>query len=230
MDAIGNPIVNLSLSASGGEGGRSVVWGLLRRHLWYHEAMNEFVDVPITRLLQEWRMGDDGAMDRIAPLIYRELRARAGFHLHGERANHTLSSTDLVHEAYLRMVGQRDRNFKNRLHFFSLASKVMRDVLIQYARSRKARKRGGDCVVFAPENLDQFGDGDPSGLVEDLAEAVEALSQLDGRKAWIVEMHYFAGLEVKDIAQVLSLGTATVKRDLHFSRSWLRKFMEEQRV
>jgi len=195
--------------------------------LWYDAFMKEFVDTPITDLLQQWRMGDDGAMDRIAPLIYRELRARAGFYIHRERANHTLSSTELVHEAYVRMVGERDRSFNNRLHFFALASKIMRDVLITYARNRSSQKRGGHCVVFAPECLEQFGDHAAPRLVEDLAEAVEAFSQIDARKAWIVEMHYFAGLGVEEIARVLSLGSATVKRDLHFSRSWLRKFLEE---
>ncbi len=190
--------------------------------------MNAFVDTPITHLLQEWRKGDDAAMDRIAPLIYRELRARAGYYIQGERINHTLSSTELVHEAYLRMVGERDRSFRNRLHFFALASKIMRDVLVQYARNKMAQKRGGQCVVFVPESLEQFGDQNTPGLIEDLAEAVESLAKLDARKAWIVEMHYFAGLAVEEIAEVLSLGSATVKRDLHFSRSWLRKFLEEK--
>ena len=185
--------------------------------------------LPVTKLLQLWRAGDDGAMDLIAPLIYSELHRRAGAHLSGERRHHTLSTTDLVHEAYLRLVGERERDFQSRLHFFALASKVMRDVLIQYARARKASKRGGDALLLRPENLEELGDDGPVDLVPALAEAVTALAERDSRKAWIVEMFYFAGLQIAEIAEVLELGSATVKRDLAFARAWLRKRLRERK-
>ncbi len=188
------------------------------------------VKIPITNLLQRWRQGDDGAMDQLAPMVYRELQKRAGVYLKKERRNHTLSATDLVHEVYLRMVNERDRHFNNRLHFFALASKVMRDILIQYSRASNTEKRGGNYLFIAPENLDQLGDPKVVDLVPHLAEAVDALAQKDARKAWIVEMHYFAGLKVDEIAEVLELSNATVHRDLQFSRAWLRKLLEENRA
>jgi len=178
-----------------------------------------------TRYLEQWRDGDDTALDKISPVIYAELRRRAAKLMAGERAGHTLAPTELVHEAFLRLVDDRARDYNNRVHFFALAAKMMRDLLIQHARARGARKRDAALTV-RPAELEALAQAPVLDVVTDLDEALQRLEQRDSRKGRIVELYYFAGLAVEEIAQVLQLGTATVKRDLAFSRTWLRAFLE----
>ena len=183
---------------------------------------------PITALLNAWEEGDSSAVDHLAPIIYDSLCKQADFLLRKERPNHTLTSHDLVHEAYLKLFSDKDRNYQNRQHFFVISAKVLRNTLIQYARARGAQKRGGQFKNFVPQFWDDIPDPQTLDFAPVLAEAIEALAEKDKRRADIVEMHYFAGFTVEEIARNMKIGTATVKRNLSFSRAWLRKWMGER--
>lgn len=175
----------------------------------------------VTQLLQQWQDGDEEAMDRLMPLVYNELRRLAHRHLRRERSDHTLSTTALVHEAYLNMVGQDQLPWQNRAHFFAIASRVMRRVLIWYARKRNTAKRGGgrpnlaldDAVVISDERIDE--------LVA-LDQALSRLEKMDERLCRVVECRYFGGLGVKEAAEVLGVSPATIKRDWQTAKAWLR--------
>jgi RNA polymerase sigma factor (TIGR02999 family) len=175
----------------------------------------------VTMLLRAWRQGDRLAFDEIAPLIYEELRRLAAFHLRGERPGHTFGPTDLIDEAYLRLAGGAHLDFNDRAHFFAIASRNMRQILVDHARKRRAEKRGaGDQPVEFDENR-VFTDR-PWELIA-LDEALEDLAKLDERKARIVELHYFGGLTQEQIAVVCDMHINTVARDLRFSQAWLRR-------
>jgi RNA polymerase sigma factor (TIGR02999 family) len=172
-------------------------------------------------LLRAWRQGDRSAFDEIGPLIYEELRRLAAFHLRGERPGHTFGPTDLIDEAYLRLAGGAQLDFHDRAHFFAIASRNMRQILVDHARKRRAEKRGsGDQPMEFDENR-VFTDR-PLELIA-LDEALEDLAKLDERKARIVELHYFGGLTQEQIAIVCDMHINTVARDLRFSQAWLRR-------
>ena len=183
---------------------------------------------PVTNLLEQWRQGDDSAMERLLPLIYEELHRRAVKYMRRERNGHTLGATELVHEAFLKMVDERDRVFKNRVHFCALAAKVMKDILTQYARARKTQKRGGDLVRITL-NDEHLMNTSAYDSVLDLVRALDALAEKDARKAQIMEMFYFTDLKIGEIADVMGLSPATVNRELQFSRSWLKTYLEMNR-
>jgi RNA polymerase sigma-70 factor, ECF subfamily len=174
----------------------------------------------ITRLLAAWCQGDQGALDKLAPLVYGELQRVAHRYMEGQPAGHTLQTTALVNEAYLRLGGQEKPNFTNRSHFLAVAAKAMRQILIDHARASQRQKRGaGSSAVDLDEAaliLPQ-----PSRDVLDLNEAMERLAKLDARKAKVVELRYFGGLKHEEIAEVLEISTVTVQRDWVFSRAWL---------
>jgi RNA polymerase sigma factor (TIGR02999 family) len=178
-------------------------------------------DDTVTRLLHEWQAGSDAALDRLLPVVYGELRRLARRALRGERSGHTLQTTALVHEAYLRLVGA-DVPWRDRVHFFAVAARCMRRVLVDHARARASDKRGGDVVrVTLTEDL---AADEPTGL--DLVALDQALGKLetrDPRKAWTVEMHYFAGLTLEEIAELHGVAAVTVKKDLRFARAFLRE-------
>ena len=177
----------------------------------------------VTELLQSWKQGDENALHDLLPLVYKELRRLAHYHLQSERPDHTLQSTALVHEAYLRMMGQQPAQFQNRAHFIAIASRLMRQVLVDYARERRAGKRDGGCRIafeFA-EALPMNGDAELLALDD----ALEELSRIDERQAKIVEMKFFGGLSAPDISQVLGLSRATVDRDWATARVWLHRQM-----
>lgn len=174
----------------------------------------------LTQLLSRIQDGDEAASARVFELVYDELRRRADVQMRGERPGHTIQATALVHEAYLRLVGDTDPEWQNRAHFFSAAATAMRRILIDYARRRGARKRGGDAQRVP---WDEVADLSEERLAEGLAihEALEKLETLDPRKARIVELRFFAGLGIDQVAEVLDLSVRTVKREWQFIRAWL---------
>jgi RNA polymerase sigma factor (TIGR02999 family) len=174
----------------------------------------------ITELLLRLQTGDSAAEDLLAPRIYPELRKLAGRCLRGERPGHTLQPTALVNEVYLRLLAGRNVDWQNRSHFFAVASRVMRRILVDHARERNAAKRGGG---FARLELDEVIDlsHEQSDLVLALHDCLERLARLDARQAQIVEMRFFGGLTEDEIALVLRISTRTVKRDWLMARAWL---------
>jgi RNA polymerase sigma-70 factor (ECF subfamily) len=174
----------------------------------------------VTAILQEWQRGDPGAPERLFPLIYDELRRRASYYISRERKDHTLQPTALVHEAYLRMVDQTSPSIENRLHFYAIASRVMRQVLVDHARSRNAEKRGGAAQRLAIDDI-QISADHAAGDVLQLNEALGRLEKLDKRKCNVVDMRFFGGLKESEIAAVLGVNEKTVRRDWQFAKVWL---------
>jgi RNA polymerase sigma-70 factor (ECF subfamily) len=178
-----------------------------------------------TRLLSQWRAGDQAAFDRLLPIVYDELRRLASSYMRSERPDHLLQTTALVHEAYLRLVDQPETSGETRNHFFALAAQVMRHVLVDYARARSRAKRGGgvpplpleDVAVISPERADE--------LVA-VNEALEGLMAFDQRKGRIFELRHFGGMSVEEAAQVLQVSPATVARDWRMAKAWLRRAID----
>lgn len=178
----------------------------------------------LTALLRAWRRGDKAAFDEAGPLIYQELRRLAAFHLRGERPGHTLGPSDLISEAYLRLAGGEPMDFGDRAHFFAIASRSMRQILVDHARRRNADKRGaGERPLSFDER--QIATDRPWELTA-LDDALVELAKLDERKARITELHYFGGLSHEEIAQICELHVNTVARALRFSEAWLRAQMQ----
>jgi RNA polymerase sigma factor (TIGR02999 family) len=182
--------------------------------------------------LQRWSEGDAGALDRLLPLIYAELRRIASYQLRDERNDHTLAPTALVHELYLRLVDQRRSTWESRAHFFGLAAQLMRRILVDNARARHAGKRGGSVTrVSLEEALDENDDDIPgrAGALADVLaidQALERLSNLDQDQARIVELRFFAGLTVGETALVLKRSPRTVKREWRLARAWLYRELQ----
>jgi len=175
----------------------------------------------VTQLLVEWSHGDQDALERLTPLVYGELRRLARRHLSRERSDHTLQSTALVHEAYLRLIDQRSVQWQNRAHFFGVAAQLIRRILIDYARAKQAGKRGaGACLLSLDEALDSPAGGRPLDIVA-LDDALEQLAKIDPRQSRIVELRFFAGLTVEETAEVLNVSTPTVNREWAAAKAWL---------
>jgi RNA polymerase sigma-70 factor (ECF subfamily) len=175
----------------------------------------------VTRLLRDWSDGSQAALDELIPLVYGELRRLAGGYLRGERPGQTLRPTDLVSEAYLRLVDGAPLDWGGRAHFFAIAARAMRQVLVDSARQRSAGKRGGG---ERPATLDEVGAAAcdrPEGLVA-LDDALSELAKNDERKAKVVELFYFGGLSQGEIAAMLAVHVNTVSRDLRFAEAWLK--------
>ena len=179
----------------------------------------------VTELLQQWVSGNEKALGILVPLVYQELRRLAHLHLQSERADHTLQSTALVNEAFLRLNGADPIRLQNRGHFIAIASRAMRQILVDYARSRGARKRDGGCRV-AIEDLGELPGGDENVPIIELDQALDALSKADARQGKIVEMKFFGGLSTQEIADVLDISLATVERKWATARIWLRREMK----
>jgi RNA polymerase sigma factor (TIGR02999 family) len=177
----------------------------------------------VTELLRHWTQGDEKALDELLPLVYKELRRLAHYHLKAERPDHTLQSTALVHEAYLRLMGGQPKHFENRAHFIAVASRLMRQVLVDYARERRAGKRQGGCRIQI-ECLDALAVKSDSELLA-LDDALNELARIDPRQGQIVEMKFFGGLTAPEISQVMNLSRATVDRDWATARVWLHRQM-----
>lgn len=175
----------------------------------------------ITELLIAWERGDDEALRRLAPLVYDDLRAIAAAQLRGERPDHTLQPTALVHEAYLRLSEQRRRQWKERRQFYAVASRLMRQVLVDHARARRAAKRGGEATRIEVTSLGEIPAPPEVFDVLPLDEALTRLSALQPRLAKVVELRFFGGLEVDETAALLDCSPRTVKRDWALARAWL---------
>ena len=175
----------------------------------------------ITELLVAWERGDDEALRRLAPVVYDELRAMAAARMQGERRDHTLQPTALVHEAFLRLSEQRRRQWKERRQFFAVASRLMRQVLVDHARARRAAKRGGDSTHVEVTSFDALPAPPEVFDVLPLDEALTRLAALQPRLAKVVELRFFGGLEVEETAALLACSPRTVKRDWVLARAWL---------
>jgi RNA polymerase sigma-70 factor (ECF subfamily) len=186
----------------------------------------ELMDMPsvspqhVTQLLSDWSHGDDAALGELTLLVYEELRRLAHHHMDGQRPDHTLQTTALVNEAYLRLAGQTSPNFTNRSHFFAVAAQAMRQILVNYAKASQSQKRGGGAIKV---ELDEAAIVSPeqSKAIVDLHEAIERLGALDSRKARVVELKYFGGLNHDEIAEVMKISSVTVRRDWVFAKAWL---------
>ena len=181
---------------------------------------------PVTQLLIAWSQGNRAALDELTPHVYRELHSLAASYLRRGRPNQTLQPTALINEACLRLLGQPEMvQWHDRAHFFGIAARLMRMVLVDYARLRGAEKRGGgnqaitleDAAAFAPDRVPD---------VLDVNAAIDELAKVDERKAKVIELRYFGGMEREEIATALSLTLATVKRDLRLGEAWLRRFLK----
>jgi RNA polymerase sigma factor (TIGR02999 family) len=174
----------------------------------------------VTRLLSDWSNGDRHALDELLPLVYDELRHLANAYLKRERDGHTLQSTALVHEAFLRLVNQHDVQWQGRAHFFGIAAQMIRRILVDHARAQRAAKRGAGAVrIELGEELAVAQQRDLDLIALD--DALERLATMDGRQSRIVELRFFAGLSVEDTADVMGISTATVKREWSSARAWL---------
>ena len=181
----------------------------------------------VSRLLEEWAKGNDHALDELTPLVYQELRRLAASYLRKEYPGHTLQPTALVHEAYLRLVDQKSPEWEGRSHFFGVAARLMRQILVDHARKRQAGKRAGQKVSLELEEVISFQPERSQDLVA-LDSGLKALDNLDPRKCKAVELRYFGGLSMDEIAQTLEVSTVTVRRDLRMAEAWLLKEMQRE--
>jgi len=176
----------------------------------------------ITRLLVAWGEGDESALAELAPLVYEELHRLAHHYMGGERAGHTLQTTALVNEAYLRLVDWKNVRWQNRAHFFAVSAQFMRRILVDFARARGYHKRGGGAQPVALDETAVLADDKGTDMVA-LDDALNALARLDPRQSRVVELRFFGGLNVEETAEVLKVSPATVGRDWSLARAWLHR-------
>lgn len=181
----------------------------------------------VTRLLAAINQGDPEALDTLLPLIYEELRRLARYYMRGQPDNHTLQTTALIHEAYLKLAAQPDKQWQNRTHFFAVAAQAMRHVLVDYARSKGAIKHGGQAQKVELEEAAFVSTGRASEIVA-LDEALTALASFDPRKSQVVELRYFGGLSIEETAEVLQVSPETVKRDWRLAKLWLARELKQE--
>lgn len=179
----------------------------------------------LTYLLARWADGDEQALEDLTPLVYKQLRMLAASHLRKERKTHTLQPTALVHEAYLRLVSQNNPRWEDRSHFYGVAARLMRQILVEHARRKQAIKRAGRTVSL--ENALSFKFERSSNLIA-LDNALTALEKLDPRKCKAVELRYFGGFSMDEVAQALDVSAVTVRRDLRLAETWLHREMESE--
>lgn len=186
-----------------------------------HESAGE-----ITQLLQGWRGGDRKALDVLLPIVHKELRRLAHFQLRQERPDHTLQSAALVNEAYVRLVGLNPPQWESRSHFFAIAAQLMRQILVDYARRHRAERRGGGEAMLSLDDSAMLSPVKQRDLdVVALDDALRALAQIDPRKAQVVELRFFGGLNFDEVAEVLKVSATTVARDWSTARAWLHREM-----
>jgi RNA polymerase sigma factor (TIGR02999 family) len=174
----------------------------------------------VTQLLSDLQNGRTGAAEDLLPLVYQELRRIAGSYMRRERSDHTLQATALVHEAYLQLVDQTRVDWKNRAHFFGVAAQLMRRILVEHARAHHAQKRGGNAAKLSLDEVINHFPGREITLVA-LDDSLKELERLDERQSRIVELRFFGGLTTEEVAEVLSISTATVEREWRSARAWL---------
>ena len=190
--------------------------------------MTQSSDPDLTRLLQSWSNGDERALEELTPIVYRELHRLAGRYMAGEKQGHTLQTTALVNEAYVRLIDWKNVQWQNRAHFFAVSAQLMRRILVDYARSHQYAKRGGgvrpieldEALAVSSENL---------SLIVQIDLALERLVSIDARSAEVVQLRYFGGLSVEETAEVLKVSGITVMRDWQFAKAWLtRELMQAE--
>jgi RNA polymerase sigma-70 factor (ECF subfamily) len=176
----------------------------------------------VTGMLRDWTNGDQEALDKLIPVVYDELRRQAARYLRGERPGHTLQTTALIHEAYLRLIKQHNVEWKDRAHFYAIAARLMRQILVDHARKRQAAKRGGSDIKVPLEEEMAISPERSVDLVA-LDEALTRLAGIDPQQSRIVEMRYFSGLSTEETAEVMGVSSRTVKRDWNVAKAWLRQ-------
>jgi len=176
----------------------------------------------VTELLIDWGKGDKQALDQLVPLVYDELRRQAARYLRHERVGHTLQTTALIHEAYMRLVDQKNVHWQNRAHFFGIAAQLMRRILVDHARHQKRAKRGGSDVRVSLAEATVMTTGQDLDVIA-LDAALDRLAQIDEQQSKVVELRFFSGLTVAETAEVLSISPATVKRDWSMAKAWLHR-------
>lgn len=181
----------------------------------------------VTQLLDRWSSGDKDALEELTPMVYNELKRVARRQMMKERSDHTLESTALVHEAYLRLVDQKQTKWQSRAHFFAVASEMARRILVDYAKARNAKKRGGPKVSLE-ESPEPFINQDSDIIA--VNDALDELAKLDPRQARIVELRYFGGLTIEETAEVIGVSTPTVKRDWLVARAFLQRSLSERKA
>ncbi len=181
----------------------------------------------VTRLLESWSSGRPEALDELMPLVYQELRLMAKRFMDSQPSGHTLQTTALIHEAYLKLTDNPEKNWQNRAHFFAVAAQAMRHILVDHARSHKTEKRGGETQIISLEDVAIISNERADEVVA-LDEALQDLSQLDERKGQVVELRYFGGLSVEETAEVLKIAPITVMRDWQFAKTWLLRELLRQ--
>jgi RNA polymerase sigma factor (TIGR02999 family) len=176
----------------------------------------------ITRLLLDWRNGDQSALDRLMPLVYEELRRMANHYMRNERRGHTLQTSALVNEAYLRLVDHENIEWRNRAHFFGVAAQAMRRILVDHARTRNYQKRGGGAQQVSLDEAMTLA-GDRAAELIALDDALRELAKMDERKSRVVELRYFGGLSLEETAEALGVSIPTVTRDWNTAKAWLMR-------
>jgi len=176
----------------------------------------------ITRLLAAWGDGDESALSDLTPLVYEELHRLAHHYMSGERVGHTLQTTALVNEAYLRLIDWKNVRWQNRAHFFAVSAQLMRRILVDFARTRGYQKRGGGARPVTLDDAALVADDNGTDMVA-LDEALTALAELDARQSRVVELRFFGGLSVEETAEVLKISPGTVRRDWSLARAWLHR-------
>lgn len=182
----------------------------------------------VTQLLLRWRAGEEAALNRLTPLVYEELRRLARAHMRLERADHTLQPTEIVHEAFAKLVNL-ELSWQDRTHFLSMASRLMRRILVDHARARRSAKRGGDAQRVDVDVLEEgIPSPEPEWNVIELDHALRRLEDIEPRQSRMVECHYFGGLSYEEIAEALEVSPATVGRELRHARAWIRHQLEKE--
>ena len=176
----------------------------------------------VTQLLVGWGKGDKAALDQLVPIVYDELRRQAARYLRRERVGHTLQTTALINEAYLRLIDQKNVQWQNRAHFFGIAAQLMRRILVDHARTKKRAKRGGSDIRVSLADAEASVKAQELDVVA-LSEALDRLEQIDEQQSKIVELRFFSGLTVEETAAVLDISPATVKRDWSMAKAWLHR-------
>jgi RNA polymerase sigma factor (TIGR02999 family) len=176
----------------------------------------------VTELLVGWSNGDKEALDRILPIVYDELRKQAARYLRRERVGHTLQTTALIHEAYIRLVDQKNVRWQNRAHFFGISAQLMRRILVDHARSKRRAKRGGSDIRVSLDDAHLITKETELDIIA-VDEALERLAKIDEQQSKIVELRFFSGLTVEETAEVLNISPATVKRDWSMAKAWLHR-------
>lgn len=176
----------------------------------------------VTALLVDWSKGDQAALDKLMPLVYEELHRLARHYMRMERPGHTLQTTALINEAYVRLIDQQNVPWQNRAHFFGIAAQLMRRILVDHARSHNRAKRGGDTRQVSLDEAALVSDG-PSAELVALDDALKSLTAIDARKNQVVELRFFGGLSIDETAEVMKLSPRTVEREWNMAKAWLRR-------